>query len=76
METYHAQLWTSLVLSVIMTVTTVTSLSDPTLVSVKNQELGLVFSLYVSWFNVAHWLHLKMDSLLAQGNNLTKTYKR
>ena len=68
METYHAQLWTSLVLSVIMTVTTVTSLSDPTLVSVKNQELGLVFSLYVSWFNVVHWLHLKMDSLLAQGN--------
>lgn len=67
METYHAQPWISLVLSVIMTVTMVINSLDLILVSAKNQEPGLVFSLYVSWFNVAHWLHQKMDSLLVPG---------
>ena len=76
METYRAQLWTNLVLSVITTVTMDTNWLARMLASVKSQVLGLVFNLFANLSNVDHLLRLRMALLHVLGtdyNTMTHT---
>ena len=68
MEMYRALLLISLDHNVVMIAIMVTNLLVRMHVSVKNQELGLVFSLYVSWYNVDHLHRQKTDLSPVQGN--------